>query len=430
VTKFRVYNSRKYQVGGDRPETYFEQTANIAGIEDARVQELMPDALRFLGITKIDRLLSMSKDKYDSLTGAGIEIAQRVSLPESWVPKNAEIEITAKIAAGYNGFQPEVVEAEDGKTYLWSLDAIRARSEKLLDIGLAGGLEHFAVHEDKLDDAATAVINTMSRRFPRLEIPIHSRYRHFEAGGVDRLGHIELGWSTDGVDAMEAVRRKIDLVVVSVLLDAGAGAAYSYTDGVGVEHSRSEGLAVASLDMFKGGAFSGCGGMVADAEGLSAMTEEQLATLFQVRATAFSFFFCFFFFVYLLLLVPYFRGLLLLVSSSFLLGWGSDLAPAGLGCKPDGRAGGSGGHPQQARRRAAGAPYAPSRQWLHTTALPASCRAIPPRGSRLRMGPRADRARDLPARLVVPAGQPARLRAQAGAELQTRTLARPSADSY
>ena len=77
------------QVGGDRQETYFSQTANIAGIEDARAQELMPDALRFLGITKIDRLLSMSKDKHDALTGSGIEIAKRVSLPETWVPSES-----------------------------------------------------------------------------------------------------------------------------------------------------------------------------------------------------------------------------------------------------------------------------------------------------------------------------------------------------
>jgi hypothetical protein len=170
--------------------------------------------------------------------------------------------------------------------------------------------------------------------------------------------------------------------------------------------------------------------MVADAEGLSEMSEEQLATLFQVRATA-CVFFCFFF-VYLLLLAPYFPRSSSSCVFIFFLGWGSDLAPAGLGREPDGRAGGPGGHPQQARRRATGAPYAPSRPWLHTTALPASCRAIPTtaRGPRLRTGPGADRAHDLPARLVVPAGQPARLRAQAGAEPQTRTLARPSADSY
>lgn len=146
VTKFRVYNSRKYQTGGDRPDTYFEQTANIAGIEDARVQQLMPDALKFLGITKIDRLLSMSKDKFEALDAAGIEIVNRVSLPEDWVPANATVEITAKIAAGYNDFQPSNV-SEKGSTHdhLWTLDAVRERSHTLLDLGIANELPHFQV---------------------------------------------------------------------------------------------------------------------------------------------------------------------------------------------------------------------------------------------------------------------------------------------
>jgi GTP cyclohydrolase II len=145
VTKFRVYNSRKYQVGGDRPDTYFEQTANIAGIEDARVQQLMPDALKFLGITKIDRLLSMSKDKFEALDDAGIEIVNRVSLPEDWVPANATVEITAKIAAGYNDFQPSVDDSATGSTHdhLWTLDAVRERSHALLELGVNDELPHF-----------------------------------------------------------------------------------------------------------------------------------------------------------------------------------------------------------------------------------------------------------------------------------------------
>ena len=66
-----------------------------------------------------------------------------------------------------------------------------------------GGLAHFEVHPERLDVAASKVIDTMARRFPKLDIPIHSRYRHFEVGGIDRVGALELGWSRENVDAME-----------------------------------------------------------------------------------------------------------------------------------------------------------------------------------------------------------------------------------
>jgi len=82
VTKFRVYNARKRQAGGDRPEMYFAQTEAIAGIRDARFQEMMPDVLLWLGINRIDWLLSMSADKYDAISGAGIDVMQRVALPD------------------------------------------------------------------------------------------------------------------------------------------------------------------------------------------------------------------------------------------------------------------------------------------------------------------------------------------------------------
>jgi GTP cyclohydrolase II len=101
VTKFRVYNARKAQKGGDRSETYFFHTENIAGIRDARFQEMMPDALHFLGIKRIDWLLSMSSDKYDGITQAGIQVMQRVALPDYWVPKEALVEIGAKIAGSF-----------------------------------------------------------------------------------------------------------------------------------------------------------------------------------------------------------------------------------------------------------------------------------------------------------------------------------------
>uniref|UniRef100_A0A7S0ELG2 GTP cyclohydrolase II n=1 Tax=Hanusia phi TaxID=3032 RepID=A0A7S0ELG2_9CRYP len=101
VTKFLVYNARKRQEGGDRAETYFHRTACVAGVEDMRFQELMPDALHWLGITKIDKLISMSDMKYNAITGSGIKVLERVPIPDDMIPADAHVEIDAKMYAGY-----------------------------------------------------------------------------------------------------------------------------------------------------------------------------------------------------------------------------------------------------------------------------------------------------------------------------------------
>ena len=101
VTKFLVYNARKRQDGGDRADAYFERTECVAGVQDVRFQELMPDVLNWLGITRIDRFVSMSNMKYDALTAQGIDVGQRVSLPDDLIPEDAQVEMEAKKAAGY-----------------------------------------------------------------------------------------------------------------------------------------------------------------------------------------------------------------------------------------------------------------------------------------------------------------------------------------
>jgi GTP cyclohydrolase II len=105
VTKFLVYNARKRQEGGDSAATYFLRTECVAGVQDMRFQELMPDVLHWLGIRRIHRLVSMSNDKYDAITGSGIEVGERVKIPDALVPADARVEIEAKVAAGY--FTPE-----------------------------------------------------------------------------------------------------------------------------------------------------------------------------------------------------------------------------------------------------------------------------------------------------------------------------------
>ena len=101
VTKFLVYNARKRQLGGDSADKYFLRTECVAGVQDMRFQELMPDVLHWLGIRRIHRLVSMSNDKFDAITGSGIEVGERVKLPDALIPADARVEIDAKIAAGY-----------------------------------------------------------------------------------------------------------------------------------------------------------------------------------------------------------------------------------------------------------------------------------------------------------------------------------------
>lgn len=101
VTKFLVYNARKRQEGGDSASKYFERTECVAGVQDARFQELMPDIFHWLGITRIDRFASMSDMKHDALVSQGVEIGERLDLPAELIPEDAHVEMEAKKAAGY-----------------------------------------------------------------------------------------------------------------------------------------------------------------------------------------------------------------------------------------------------------------------------------------------------------------------------------------
>ncbi|MFT3791421.1 MAG: GTP cyclohydrolase II [Rudaea sp.] len=101
VTKFLVYNARKRQQGGDRAETYFARTECVAGVQDMRFQELMPDVFHWLGIRRIDRWASMSNMKHGALTEQGIEVVERVAIPDELIPQDARVEMDAKVAAGY-----------------------------------------------------------------------------------------------------------------------------------------------------------------------------------------------------------------------------------------------------------------------------------------------------------------------------------------
>lgn len=162
--------------------------------------------------------------------------------------------------------------------------AIRERAGHLLARARAGESAHFAVNDAALAQAAHTVAELTRARFPDLRIPYHSRWRHFEAGNVDRAA--QLNALLGPVDAAERARAQIDLALVSVLLDAGAGADWRYAEAEsGHTFSRSEGLGVASFHAFTAGLFSSDPQqpLRADAAGLAALSTERLAQAFQVR---------------------------------------------------------------------------------------------------------------------------------------------------
>jgi GTP cyclohydrolase II len=99
VTKFLVYNARK--AIGDQAAGYFERTECVAGVTDMRFQTLMPDILHWLGVTRIDRLVSMSDMKYDAIIASGITVGDRIAIREELIPADAWVEINAKKSAGY-----------------------------------------------------------------------------------------------------------------------------------------------------------------------------------------------------------------------------------------------------------------------------------------------------------------------------------------
>ncbi len=136
---------------------------------------------------------------------------------------------------------------------LRSAQAVRARCAIVHRWVTEGHSPHFTLDEDKLDAAAAFVADITRSSYPDLAFPHHSRWRHFSAGELDRWSALPLA----GTGAIEKARAAVDLTFVSVLLDAGAGAAWQYRDKeTGLGFARSEGLAVASFDMFRAGLFS------------------------------------------------------------------------------------------------------------------------------------------------------------------------------
>ena len=165
--------------------------------------------------------------------------------------------------------------------WLCSAAAVRERCTGLLDSALNGELPNLSVDLGRLPACADYVSAKIRRAYPALDIPHHARWRHFGVGGLDRWAALRA--TLGGLDAAGLARTRIDLCVVSVLLDAGAGPGWQYREAeTGLVLARSEGLAVASLAAFQAGLFSADGLPQADAAGLARVDAAALGRAFQV----------------------------------------------------------------------------------------------------------------------------------------------------
>jgi hypothetical protein len=163
--------------------------------------------------------------------------------------------------------------------YLLSAAAVRERCAMVLAAAERHETRHFRLVPERLGDVVERVVAVTRRRFPDLAVPLHSRWRHFGASGIKRAALV-----APGADTPEATRARLDLAIVSVLLDAGAGPGWVYREAAtGLVLGRSEGLAVASLRAMQAGLFSADPSRPwrADAASLAALSAERLGCAFQ-----------------------------------------------------------------------------------------------------------------------------------------------------
>jgi len=168
--------------------------------------------------------------------------------------------------------------------YLRSTNTIRERCQKILQMGVDGKLDNFSVDLSRLGDVAKYVVDVTKENYPDLDVPYHSRWQHFNTPGKNRLKLFKE--QIAHLNPEDQGRALYDLVIVSVLLDAGAGMQWQYETN-GETTTKSEGLAVASFEMFAAGLFSSDSSnpLQVDAKALIALTSSELAAGFQVTDT-------------------------------------------------------------------------------------------------------------------------------------------------
>jgi len=197
----------------------------------------------------------------------------------------ADVEVSA--AGARSGWHTPVT-ASHPAAELLNAKAVRKHCREIMAYVAGGESPYFTWHEAQLPATAAYVADVIRERYPDLNVPYHSRWRHFEAGGMDRWGAVATAHGLDAASAKEErARARIDLVIPSVLLDAGAGAEWRFQDAAsGQTLSRSEGLGVASLGLFTSGSLSGdaANPLRSDAAALAKIRPEHIAKAFQVNA--------------------------------------------------------------------------------------------------------------------------------------------------
>ncbi|MEY3867939.1 MAG: hypothetical protein RLZZ338_1830 [Cyanobacteriota bacterium] len=178
-----------------------------------------------------------------------------------------------------NNFELETI------AYLRSPHAIRQQCDRVFQLGQQNQLKYFQLDLSQLDKTADYVIKIIEQEYPTLEIPFHSRWRHFEIDNIPRIQ--ELDQALAHLSAIDRAKSKFDLVIISVLLDAGAGQNWQYYEKEsGNTYHRSEGLAISTFRMFCQGYFSSNPDFPyqVDAQKLEKMTLEKLAQGFQISS--------------------------------------------------------------------------------------------------------------------------------------------------
>lgn len=170
----------------------------------------------------------------------------------------------------------------DLKPFIFSPQGIRTRARQIYRLAEIGAT-HFAIHEEKLPEVTEFVLQVITDNYPNKQVPYHSRWRHFEVGDQAQL--MALNQHGKALNALDNAKIGFDLILPSVLVDAGAGPDWTYASQNTVTLGRSEGLALASLDMFLGGAFSHQGRIETTAAGLQAITVERFCKHFKVSAS-------------------------------------------------------------------------------------------------------------------------------------------------
>lgn len=154
-------------------------------------------------------------------------------------------------------------------SHLLTAQAIRTHCNAVAREAIEGRSPHFRWNAGRLPAVADYVVAVIRERYPDLRVPIHSRWRHIEAGGVDRWGRLA---ASRGLTGVERAKAAVDFVIPSVLLDAGAGPDWRYSEpGTRVVYARSEGLAVASFELYATGGL----------DDLERITADDIARVFQ-----------------------------------------------------------------------------------------------------------------------------------------------------